>query len=109
MYTVDTCPLSLDLGLLPASRVRARPKKLAIHGHRVGHAVLDDGDEVASMFSLDLGLLPASRVRARPKKPAIHGHRVGHAVLDDGDEVASMFFLCERIFCLVVVATKPPA
>jgi hypothetical protein len=60
-------------------------------------------------LSLDLGLHPASRVRARPKKLAIHGHRVGHAVLDDGGEVASLFFLCERIFCSVAAATKPPA
>jgi hypothetical protein len=30
-------------------------------------------------------------------------------MLDDGDEVAGLFFLCERIFCSVAAATKPPA
>jgi hypothetical protein len=57
----------------------------------------------------EIQLLTAISLRRPLPTAANHGHRVGLAALDDDVEVASLFFLCERIFCSVAAATKPPA
>jgi hypothetical protein len=57
-----------EFRLLAASSLRRTLLAVAIQGHRVGHAVLDDNDEVASTFLLCARIF--SRAAAATKPPA---------------------------------------
>jgi hypothetical protein len=58
----------LEIRLLVAFSLRRSLLAVAVQGHRVGHAALDDDDEVASTFLLCVSIF--SRATAATKPPA---------------------------------------